>query len=642
MRRLLTLFSILLLVAAGGLSWSATPQLINYQAKLFDSSGEALPDGNYTISFTIYDVPVDGQAFWTETQTNVTVTDGLFNVVMGSVVPLADSVFNGENRYLEIGVNGQALSPRTQFTSVGYAHRISTVDGASGGELSGSLTLSPADFTVPGNAMTVTDANDNAVLEVTVDPSGFSNLSLYDPADAVKAAANRAVDLSVSSGGGKLSFYDPADAFKAAATVMDLSVGDNGFGKLSFYDPADAFKAANTVMDLSVTDAGLGKLSFYEPADSKVGVGLPKVEVTKDGLIMFGATEADTSLIVESDGDIRGLGQITMGENSSDGYHTSVLGYNNDASGDSSSIGGGSYNVSSGTISVISGGHANQASGPGATIGGGSYNDAGGVFATIAGGTNNNAFGNYSLIPGGEFNSTGGMYAMAAGRRAKAEHDGAFVWADHTDADFVSTGEDQFIIRAGGGVGIGTNSPTGLLDVAGFSGDSSVNLPNDAIASPEIFDEPGLAAERTSAKIVLAQGSMVMQDLAVTTITIPADGYIMVRGGGTLETIGTSGPNQAIIQIDETTGGSPVAPYYTISGSGDHDSPNRTHYFSMTSERIFFKPAGTYEFRLEGKSGTDDATKVNEAGAVTTIVNPHITVMFFPTAYGTVYSESAP
>ena len=52
-------------------------------------------------------------------------------------------------------------------------------------------------------------------------------------------------------------------------------------------------------------------------------------------------------------------------------------------------------------------------------------------------------------------------YAFAAGRRAKANHQGAFVWGDSTFADIASTANNQFLIRAAGGVGIGTNNPAG-------------------------------------------------------------------------------------------------------------------------------------------------------------------------------------
>jgi hypothetical protein len=75
------------------------------------------------------------------------------------------------------------------------------------------------------------------------------------------------------------------------------------------------------------------------------------------------------------------------------------------------------------------------------------------------------ASGLSSTIPGGRDNLAAGDYSFAAGHRAKANDNGAFVWADSTDADFSSTGENQFLIRASGGVGIDTNSPNQLLVV---------------------------------------------------------------------------------------------------------------------------------------------------------------------------------
>src|SRR5439155_7593944 len=43
----------------------------------------------------------------------------------------------------------------------------------------------------------------------------------------------------------------------------------------------------------------------------------------------------------------------------------------------------------------------------------------------------------------------------------------AFVWADSQNAAFASVANDQFLIRAQGGVGIGKNNPTTALDVNG-------------------------------------------------------------------------------------------------------------------------------------------------------------------------------
>jgi hypothetical protein len=84
-------------------------------------------------------------------------------------------------------------------------------------------------------------------------------------------------------------------------------------------------------------------------------------------------------------------------------------------------------------------------------VGGGSHNFARGGNATVAGGLSNSAGGNGGAVPGGYMNRASGDYSFAAGRRAKALHDGAFVWADRTDSDFESTVEDQFRVRTTGG-----------------------------------------------------------------------------------------------------------------------------------------------------------------------------------------------
>ncbi len=604
---------------AASLALADIPQLINYQGRILDASGSTVPDGNYDISFSIYDAATGGEMKWSEIQGSVPVTDGFFSTVLGSVTPLSDTVFGGSERYLEIGIGGEAISPRIQFTSGGYAFRIGTVDGAKAGQLSGALKLSPDNYGIEGNAITVTDVNNEPIFQVSVDAAGFSTVSFFEPADSKDASIatlQRSLDIGVSpTGSASIGFYDPVDS-------------KNG-----------AFAVPRKSMELSVDASGLGSVAFYEPADSKFGpdaTPVKKVEVTKNGLIMFGITEGDTSLYVDPNGDIVGLGQITMGQNSSSGTQTSVLGFNNDASGDSASIGGGSYNVAYGTSSVIGGGFNNTAQGAGVTIGGGAMNSASGQYATIGGGLNNSAMGDYATIPGGEANRADGFYSYAAGHRAIAGFNGSFVWADQKDEDFASTAEDQFIIRADGGVGINTDSPAGILDVVGDPGDSSVNLPEDAISAGEILDEPGISSERVSGFISLPQGAASFQDVAVTTITIPASGYIMVNGIGTLEAYGTSKANQIYAQIDEMAGGNLNDPYYVIVGAGDYDTPSSVHYFSVSTQRIYFKEAGTYEFRMEMQ-----AKPSNNNDAVSTILNPVVTAVYFPTAYGEVTTTVA-
>jgi hypothetical protein len=178
---------------------------------------------------------------------------------------------------------------------------------------------------------------------------------------------------------------------------------------------------------------------------------------------------------------------VTIGggeNNTAGGSHDTVGGgRDNTTSGViASTISGGSGNVATDEISTVSGGGGNTASGPGSTIGGGGgntasqqestvsggqSNSASGFFSTVGGGGDNTASGTNSTIPGSHANSAQGDFSFAAGHRAQANHTGTFVWADSTDKDFASTGENQFLIRASGGVGIGTNNPTEQLTVNG-------------------------------------------------------------------------------------------------------------------------------------------------------------------------------
>jgi hypothetical protein len=80
----------------------------------------------------------------------------------------------------------------------------------------------------------------------------------------------------------------------------------------------------------------------------------------------------------------------------------------------------------------------------------------------------NSAHGNLATVCGGSRNAANGQGSFAAGNSAHAIHDGTFVWADGVDlAPYESTAPNQFLIRAAGGVGIGTNAPQSTLQVVG-------------------------------------------------------------------------------------------------------------------------------------------------------------------------------
>lgn len=124
---------------------------INFQGKLVGNNGINVADGSYTVVFSLYTLPSGGANVWTETQ-NVTTTNGIFQVQLGSVTTLPGSVdFNTDNIYLGIKVGADAeMTPRIQFTAVPYAFNAQRVNGLnvtneSGNPFSSATTFRIAD-----------------------------------------------------------------------------------------------------------------------------------------------------------------------------------------------------------------------------------------------------------------------------------------------------------------------------------------------------------------------------------------------------------------------------------------------------------------------------------------------------------------
>jgi hypothetical protein len=167
-------------------------------------------------------------------------------------------------------------------------------------------------------------------------------------------------------------------------------------------------------------------------------------------------------------------------------------GFINRADGDNSTVGGGFGNSATGDNSTVGGGVTNQANSGSATVAGGFHNVANGERATIAGGSANSASGSFSTVAGGRDNTASASDSFAAGRQAKATHQGSFVWADSTEANFASQGPDQFLIRAAGGARLVTGTTFGSTAAAlqvehsKTSGESALFVTNSGMNSAAV------------------------------------------------------------------------------------------------------------------------------------------------------------
>ncbi|MEJ0073189.1 MAG: hypothetical protein WDN27_03885 [Candidatus Saccharibacteria bacterium] len=117
-------------------------QQLNFQGRLYASTGAVIPDGDYNMEFKIIQdgdgcnptsgtFPCSGTVDWTETRTGgnkVTVTNGYFSVNLGSVTSLPTNIWNLDTLWLSINIGGTGspswdgeMKPLKRLSSSPYA-----------------------------------------------------------------------------------------------------------------------------------------------------------------------------------------------------------------------------------------------------------------------------------------------------------------------------------------------------------------------------------------------------------------------------------------------------------------------------------------------------------------------------------------
>ncbi|MEJ2543417.1 MAG: hypothetical protein P8Y99_05070 [Calditrichaceae bacterium] len=193
--------------------FSQTPLLLNYQGKLFDQNSEPL-NTTADITFKIFSVETEGSELWSETHTSVAVSNGVFNVMLGSVTTLSGNVFTeAGNRYLEITVDSETLSPRFQLVSVAYAIRAAEADSVQDGAIDTQH--------LRDGAVTQTKLDEG----ITAIPSGSAGGDLTGtyPNPSVNGILGRAISLTSPADGQVLKYDDGASEWVPA---NDISGGD--------------------------------------------------------------------------------------------------------------------------------------------------------------------------------------------------------------------------------------------------------------------------------------------------------------------------------------------------------------------------------------------------------------------------------
>ena len=221
--RLSMMIAVCVALVLTGTAEATVPASITAQGKLTDTSGTPLAPGSKSFSFRIFDAPSLGVQLWPaggvgEVQNLTTDAAGLWVGLIGAVSPLTDAVFADSLRWLEVTVSGTTL-PRVRLTTGPFAFRVATVDGATGGQISGMVTTGGVAEGLRIKGPGVGSANE-AYLRFT-DQAGTSTGYVGDA-----HPGNSDIYLLSSTGG--VTLYTLAGSTLLAQADGDVAMGMNG------------------------------------------------------------------------------------------------------------------------------------------------------------------------------------------------------------------------------------------------------------------------------------------------------------------------------------------------------------------------------------------------------------------------------
>ncbi len=243
--------SLILLFAITATSPATADVQTAYQGRLTNPAGDPVPDDFYLITFYLYDVSTGGIPVWTEAHPDVETTDGFFDAVLGSLSPLAESVFETEPLYLGIQVAGDPeLAPRTLMTSVPKAAMAKSVKG---------------DIETSVGFMELKNSSGTSAFSLDATAgSGPAYLKLHNT--SLDFPGQRLAQLSTEDDGGAFSLYPAGDIPNNPYLKIGFNDSPSFQGWMEFLDPTGSFPVDPYIrMGVEPSPFTGAKFEMYDP-----------------------------------------------------------------------------------------------------------------------------------------------------------------------------------------------------------------------------------------------------------------------------------------------------------------------------------------------------------------------------------------
>lgn len=405
-----SLFATVIILLSVYVSSAQVPQLINYQGLLADA--DCCPIcGDLSIQFRIYEAETGGTALWTETQT-VTVTDGIFSVLLGSVEPIPYSVFDGSDRYLSLQVaSDPEMTPRKRLVSVGNAFRAYDSDKLDGQDASG-FSQSTHDHDSRYYQQEELSKNDGVVNQ-SLDPVSWSKIK-----DMPAGFADGTDD--GSAGGDNLGNHTATQNINLNGHWLSGDGGDEG----AYINSAGRIGVGTNQPQAQLHVAGIDGVAFtgtlYSGTIPVEGVGARMMWYPRKAAFRAGYVEGSQW----DDANI-GLASIAMGwDAEASGQNSTAIGINTKASGH--------FSTAIGHVAEASGNNS-AAFGYGAK--------ATDVSSTAIGcGAEASGVGSMAI---GYFTKAGGRASTAIGCYVSTAGDGSLIIGDYSTTTTLSKSEEN-------------------------------------------------------------------------------------------------------------------------------------------------------------------------------------------------------